>query len=191
MNRTEIINRLINFINGKKYLEIGTGNCINFDLIQCNIKLGVDPNPVKNYILSMTSDEFFKKNKENFDIIFIDGLHYQEQVYKDIINSLAILNNNGYIICHDMNPTNEKMQLIPMQVGEWTGDCWKTWVKLKNERDDLNMFVVDTDYGCGIITKGTQEKIIINDILNWNNFNIHKKEWLSLISIDDFKKIIL
>ena len=90
-----------------------------------------------------------------------------------------------------MNPTNEKMQLIPMQVGEWTGDCWKTWVKLKNERDDLNMFVVDTDYGCGIITKGTQEKIIINDILNWNNFNIHKKEWLSLISIDDFKKIIL
>ena len=39
----------------------------------------------------MSSDEFFLKNKDQFDIIFIDGLHVYEQVKRDIENSLIVL----------------------------------------------------------------------------------------------------
>lgn len=48
-----------------------------------------------------TSDKFFEINKEKFDLIYIDGSHEMEQVYKDISNSWACLNHNGIIICDD------------------------------------------------------------------------------------------
>ena len=36
----------------------------------------------------MTSDEFFKQNEDTYDVIFIDGLHTSDAVYRDINNSL-------------------------------------------------------------------------------------------------------
>jgi len=48
-----------------------------------------------------TSDMFFKNNKENFDLIYIDGSHEAPQVYKDLCNSWNNLNLNGIIICDD------------------------------------------------------------------------------------------
>ena len=54
------------------------------------------------------------------------------------------------------------------------------------ERDDLAMCVVDTDYGCGIITKGYQEKLDKIDDLNFNTFSQKRKEWLNLISPETF-----
>ena len=46
----------------------------------------------------MTSDEFFKNNKDQFDLIFIDGLHHYNQVKKDIINSVEVLKDGGIIL---------------------------------------------------------------------------------------------
>lgn len=49
----------------------------------------------------LSSDEFFKKNKKFFDVIYIDGDHKKSQVYKDISSAWRILNNKGLIICDD------------------------------------------------------------------------------------------
>jgi hypothetical protein len=192
MNRSEIIQNLIDKVQGKNYLEIGMGPGLNFSEIKCENKTCVDPNPTVPVTYKLTSDDFFLSNKEKFDVIFIDGLHWSEQVYKDIINSLNVLNDNGYIICHDMNPHSEFIQRYPqpMVESEWTGDCWKAWVKLKSERTDLNMAVVDTDYGCGVISKGKQKLIKINKELTWDDLNENRKELLNLISIQEFKTMI-
>ena len=48
-----------------------------------------------------TSDKFFEINREKFDLIYIDGSHEAQQVYKDISNSWACLNHNGIIVCDD------------------------------------------------------------------------------------------
>ena len=48
-----------------------------------------------------TSDKFFKNNSQKFDVIYIDGWHEANQVYKDINNSWDYLNVNGIIICDD------------------------------------------------------------------------------------------
>ena len=164
MTRTEIIQGLINKINGKRYLEIGMGPGTNFLQIKCEYKVCVDPTPTVPVTYELTSDAFFEQNNEMFDIVFIDGLHWSEQVYKDIVNSLNVLNEGGYIICHDMNPHLEFIQRYPQAIpeSEWTGDCWKAWVKLKTERNDLNMLVVDSDYGCGVISKGKQKLIKVS-----------------------------
>jgi hypothetical protein len=192
MTRTEIIQTLINRISAKKYLEIGIGCGFNHKTIQCDYKISVEPIPTVPVTHTMTSDDFFKQNNETFDVIFIDGLHWSEQVYKDITNSLNVLNDGGYIICHDMSPHSEIIQRYPQAIpeSEWTGDCWKAWVKLKTERNDLNMFVVDTDYGCGVITNGKQELINVNNELTWEDLNNNRTNLLNLISIDDFKKIL-
>jgi hypothetical protein len=190
MNRTEIIQRLINKISAKKYLEIGMGCGVNHNKIQCHYKLSVDPIPTVPVTHSMTSDDFFKQNNETFDIIFIDGLHWSEQVYNDIINSLNVLNDGGYIVCHDINPPDESHQIYPQPQTQanWTGDCWKAWVKVKSERNDLNMAVVNTDYGCGIIKRGKQELIKIGKEFNYDQFNNDRTNLLNLITIEEFIK---
>jgi hypothetical protein len=187
MNRTDIIQFIIDKVKAKKYLEIGMGPGTNFHSINCNYKICVDPSPQVPVSFVMTSDDFFDQNNDSFDVIFIDGLHEAKQVYKDITNSLHILNEGGYIICHDMNPYCEIIQKYPQeQDGEWTGDCWKAWVKLKTEKNDLNMYVVDTDYGCGIISRGAQPLLECDDNLTWNLLDSNRKKLLNLISVEEF-----
>lgn len=190
MVRWEIINKLIEKINAKKYLEIGVYHRWNFDAIICDYKIGVDPDTNIQCDYHMTSDQFFSQNTEIFDIIFIDGLHYSDYVERDINNSLKFLSNNGYIICHDMNPWNELVQLVPQQSASWTGDCWKAWVKIRSTNPNLSMFVIDTDCGCGVIREGAQELLNINCELTFENFEKYKKEWLNLISVTEFNSRI-
>lgn len=191
MNRTDIINSLIKKIDAQHYLEIGVANGTNFNKILCSNKIGVDPNTNSTATIHQTSDNFFKNNAQTFDIIFIDGLHFAEQVYRDINNSILSLSNNGYIICHDMLPPSEEYQLVPPVQNLWTGDCWKAWVVLRSTRPDLKMHTVDTDFGCGIISRGEQELIRIHNTqpLTWNDYVENKNHWMNIISTSRYKQI--
>jgi len=186
MKRTTLINHIVRKTRAKSYLEIGVWNGLNFQEISCRYKIGVDPDPESPATLKITSDDFFAQNKEKFDIVFIDGLHHADQVEKDILNALTVLNEGGTIICHDMNPAEEAHQVTPFNGGIWNGDCWKAFVKLRQERTDLVMFTVDTDYGCAIIKKGSQDPLIVDEEINYANFNKNRKSWLNLISVTDF-----
>lgn len=199
MRRKEIIQKLINKINAQSYVEIGLGSGGVFNSIKCKTKYGVDPEYGKTHDFSkgskcsfkpthpVTSDDFFLQNQEIFDVIFIDGLHEANQVEKDINNSLEVLSDNGFIICHDMSPESYAMQAVPRVQNQWTGDCWKAWVKLRSTNPNVKMFVVNTDKGCGVIQKGSQELLDLNNLdLTYENLNKHRKEWLNLISIEEF-----
>ena len=210
MNRTKIINHLSSKINAKSYLEIGVRIADeNFNKINVKNKIGVDPGieGCSEGTHTMTSDEFFEQNSEYFDVVFVDGLHEANQVERDIINSLKFLNPNGYIICHDINPLIEERQLLKHdprrqlyvktekekgnnKYALWNGDCWKAWVKLRNTRPDLQMFTVDCDYGCGVICKGYQEILNISELdINYANLVKNRKNWLNLISVEEFLRI--
>ena len=190
MKRLEIIQTLIDKIDAKNYLEIGLGGGENFKAIKCENKIGVDPNFKYENTLKITSDSFFEQNTKTFDVIFIDGLHWSEQVYRDIVNSAKVLSWYGYIICHDMNPHTEFMQKYPQErEGEWTGDCWKALVKLRTEENDLNISVVNTDYGCGIIKKGIKNSLKVDIDLTWKNLVKNKTNWLNLITVKEFIKL--
>jgi len=172
MTRSEIINRLIEKNGYKSYLEIGLDDTSNFRSINCESKESVDPYfvdasgsngerivcnsngellPHIKEVLTYrcTSDEFFDNTEKTYDIIFIDGLHSKEQVYKDIRNSLKHLNKNGIIVCHDSLPINENAQIVPRITQEWNGDVWKAILGMIDLGLDVN--VVDDDYGCALI----------------------------------------
>lgn len=199
LHRWDIINHFIEKFNYVNYLEIGVRNGDAFRRVIAEHKDGVDPGieganpPDVNY--PITSDDFFSLIKDHdikYDIIFIDGLHHDYQVYNDIKNSLNHLTPNGTIICHDMNPRWEIVQRKRFYpgVGTWNGDCWKAWVKLRTELVSYSMEVIDTDHGVGIIRKGVNNKLPITvdnfDELTFDMLDDNRSELLNLISVDQF-----
>jgi hypothetical protein len=186
MKRYDIINHLINLFGYKSYLEIGVKDPRkNFNRIKIGDKEGVDPAGKCKYV--MTSDEFFSKNEKSYDIIFIDGLHRDYQVYEDINNSLNFLKTNGTIVVHDCNPARESYQTEEFNGGRWTGTVWKAWVFLRATRSDLSMAVVDCDYGVGIIQSGFQRPLNIKkQNVNYQYLRKRRKKILNLISPEQF-----
>ena len=190
MNRTDIINHLIKLHSYKKYLEIGVQDYYqNLDKIDIELKHGVDPQPRNKCDYVMTSNKFFEQldDQYKYDIIFIDGLHLTEQVDLDLINSLKHLSENGTIVMHDCHPTDEREQFREQGSFGWMGDVWKSVAKLRRQRTDLEIEVIDTDCGCGIIRRTNIQQLHLGEFeLNWENYVKYQKEILNLISISDF-----
>lgn len=193
--RDELINYLIEKSQAKSYLEIGICDGTNHKKIKCLSKVGIDPVSSSNCVTHrVTSDSFFAKNKSNFDVIFVDGLHVNDQVYRDITNSLKFLNKNGFIVCHDMNPPSELHQRVPRPKNQrqWNGDCWKAWTKLRTERSDISMYVVDIDWGCGVIKYGKQELFEVkNETLDYSFLEKNRNKLLNLVTAEEFVSLNL
>jgi hypothetical protein len=192
MNRIDFINFLIKEFNYKNYLEIGCAFDECFNLIDINNKVGVDP--VRGGTIRKTSNDFFLENKDNFDIIFIDGLHHCDQVLLDIKNSINILNNEGIIIVHDCNPLNEDEQKVPYaNTNLWYGDVWKAIV-YNRQNKNIDISVGDFDFGCGVIKIRENSDIInicnnINE-LKYEEFDKNRKKWLRILKYEDLLKWI-
>ena len=190
-SRTEVIQKIIDKKNYKDYLEIGCDNDENFSQIRIKNKIGVDP--LKGGTLRMTSDQFFEKNKINFDIVFLDGLHIYEQTIKDINNSLKFLKNNGVILIHDCLPKKIWNQVVPRIYGHWNGDVWKAIVHSRTY-EFADTFTCKVDHGLGLIFKRKNSDRLELEKKNFKNlkfsdyFNNHKK-FMNPISHEDLDKI--
>ena len=189
--RTEIIQNIINKKNYEKYLEVGCDKDDNFSKIQAKIKVGVDPE--RGGTIRMTSDEFFKKNNEIFDIIFLDGLHTYEQTIKDIQNSLNIISDKGIILIHDCLPKKIWNQIVPRVYGHWNGDVWKAIVHSRTF-DQADTYTIIADHGLGIIFKRQNRNLLNLKITNFKKlkyadyYNNHMK-FMNLINYDNLEKI--
>jgi predicted O-methyltransferase YrrM len=75
----------------------------DFTKIENNFDLNVNELSKKNKInkIKSTSNIFFDNNNNYYDFIYVDGDHSNEQVFKDLENSWACLNNNGYLLIDD------------------------------------------------------------------------------------------
>jgi SAM-dependent methyltransferase len=160
MTRTDLLSKLVTIYGYKSYLEIGIASGSNFREVLIASKTGVDPDPAAQGTRCMTSDQFFAQNRRHFDLIFIDGLHERPQVDRDLQNSLKVLRGGGSIVLHDCNPISEEMQTVPQPLPKaaWTGDVWKSIALLRMHRPELSVWVVDTDWGCGIVQHGKQSQ---------------------------------
>lgn len=176
MKKEQIINNYIKERNVKSYLEIGYDKGYNFNAIKCNrkvcvdIKLPHDEIKSKNIeVVEMPSSQFFKENKEKFDVVFIDGDHRYAGCAEDIINASKI---SKFVIMHDVNPREEKYALDERKFAEWYGLCYRVFY-------DLIAMGLKVDYhpedcGLGIIEFNEP----INEIIPNN------------ISFEEYKKTI-
>ena len=190
--RWDLIQFLINKYDYSTYLEIGCDKDQSFSKIKISHKVGVDP--ISGGTIRKTSDEFFKSNKEKFDIIFIDGLHHYEQVIVDINNALSVLNDNGHILVHDCLPRTIAHQAIPRYRGSWNGDVWKSIVELRTKKY-LDVFTCEIDFGVGIIQKKINSNLLELKIDNFKNLKFkdyyhRNKEFMNVISYSEALKKI-
>ena len=191
-SRIEIIQEIINKKQFKKYLEIGCDRDENFSRIKVNQKIGIDP--IRGGTHRMTSDDFFKKNTENFDIVFLDGLHTYEQTIKDIDNSLKVINNSGVIIVHDCLPRKIWNQIVPRIYGHWNGDVWKAIVHSRTYKQ-ADTYTCIADHGLGIIFKRKNRNLLDLSIKNFKTlkfsdyYKFHKK-YMNPISHDLLREIL-
>ena len=154
MNHLEIINYLIEKNNYKSYLEIGVEYGTNFNSIRWEHKECCDTcecvsSPSCNVDYIMTSDEMFEQMSDDkkYDIIFIDAMHDESYVDRDVENSMKHLNENGVICLHDSLPISEdcakKYSTYSNNRGTWCGDVFKSIVKLN--QTNLNYITVNND----------------------------------------------
>ena len=125
----------------------------------------------KVHLHQMTSDDFFARRSSilgdsKIDVALVDGLHTYEQAYKDVLNCLEVLSPSGIIIMHDCNPPSARIALRAHSHSEalkqfpadgdfrWCGDVWKAIVLLRSLHTELQTFVLDTDFGLGIVSRG-------------------------------------
>jgi len=179
-DRRQVLQSIINYADAKNYLEIGVEYGTIFTRLKVVKKIAVDPNlqvsRVRKLIdfwqgrrakyFNLTSDDFFAWHSDLFkdekiDVAFIDGLHTYEQSLRDVENCLKFLSPRGVVIVHDCNPQSAAAAQSKRPPAEesrkWNGDVWKTIVHLRSQRNDLKVFVLDSDQGLGIISFGQPE----------------------------------
>ncbi len=195
MKRHQFLNHVIKLHWGDRtdvcYLEIGVRNNYTFRRVNSTFKCGVDP----KYSASFrgTSDEFFKVNKRSrkltFDLIFIDGLHQREQVVHDALNAMICLNPGGIVIVDDCRPREEVQQErddTPNGRKFWCGDVWKAIADLRQDLN-LDICVVDEGWGFGVVLPRNNSNLLggIVEILTWESYLGHRREYLNLIPLDN------
>jgi hypothetical protein len=198
MHRLEIINIFIKKYNFNSYLEIGVSVGDVLDHVEIKNKLGVDPDSVAygygggdSPMIFKESDDFFKELNDEikYDIIFIDGLHKREQVFRDIVNSIKHLTENGVIILHDCNPPTQDNATPEYNGGLWNGTVYLGYIDAIKTYN-LNNYTIDCDWGCGVILPknvnlNLERKYITDD---WEYFDINRFDLLNLITVDEFLK---
>ncbi len=193
---------------GKVFEIIHGPNKIGVDPVAPAKKVKAVLGPHTKYF-QKTSDDFFDQDakdvfKKRIDVAFIDGLHEYKQVLKDINNTLDYLADDGVIIVHDCSPWSKASAIRAFSFAEakeiaqrdqykdwdggWTGDVWKAIGELKSTRDDLEIFVLDCDCGLGVIRKGSQKLIELQNIdgLEYEDLVRDKEKILNLKKPDYF-----
>lgn len=189
VSRTEVLNVLISVNGLDSYLEIGVAGGENLAQIIAPIRQSVDPCADATY--QMTSDDFFALSLglDRYDVIFIDGLHEEDQCRRDLEHALARLSDRGWIVAHDANPPTEWHQR-PVQQFEpgshWNGTVWKALIRFRSEHPELELCTLDLDSGCALLRRRTGKvrpdaAPALPDTLDWAFFAEHRRELLNLV----------
>jgi hypothetical protein len=135
-----------------------------------------------------------KSKNQKFDVIFIDSFHTVDYTIRDLETALTLVSDRGIIIMHDCFPDKESL-IGPWHLGNWCGQTYEGYIRFLLTHNNLENFVMDIDYGCGIIRPFYKSEIKndfvidLNKLNDWNYFWSNHKVLLNLISIDKISAI--
>lgn len=132
-----------------------------------------NPSNINNRYFEEDSAVFFDRRGAflqrigGLDVVLVDGLHTFEASLNDVRQSLRYLKPSGVIIMHDCYPksaiaampvsdgiTPEDIMAMEAYEGVWNGDVYKTILYLRRAHAAMvDVLVIDTDYGLGIVRK--------------------------------------
>lgn len=170
---TGVLSDALNFPGARFVLDVGVNAADSFMTVT-NLN---PPGPRSQQSLKyfqMTSDEFFEQHAREviahrgIDVAFVDGLHEWRQAVRDVENCLQYLNDGGVIVMHDCSPNRaivatpyselEQARKLPEWDGTWTGDVYRAVLWLRSQRCDLEVQVLDCDWGVGLVRRAETRK---------------------------------
>ena len=180
--RVRLLNQLIQSRGFTSYLEIGVGSGRTFHAVHASRKVGVDP--LGHVGVKATSDRWFARNRQRFDLVFIDGLHHKDQVLRDVQNALHVLTPRGIVVLHDCLPSGRRQQQCPRPPGlsAWNGDVWKAVVELRR-RPDLDTAVLDEDHGLGVLfPRPNSSPLAVGNEPSFDDYRHHRRKLLRVVN---------
>ena len=190
MLRHEFIQRVIDMIPNARYLEIGVSTGETFTRIKARMKTGVDPvyafdfeanaeaDDTAHYEV-MTSDAFFQKTIERgvkkFDVVFLDGLHTFEQILKDLLAAVHVVEDSGIIVIDDVIPSDYTASVgdVPTMFAlrraagsadaSWMGDVYKIVWFVAMYMPFFNYATIKENHGQMVLWRGAN-RAIENDV---------------------------
>ena len=184
------INQLISDMKYTSYLELGVGREGNtWNYVFCSTKRGVDTHVVGDNIVNLSTDEYFQKYQDTFDVIYIDACHEKTQVYRDYISSYSVLNRGGIMLFHDVHPNCEASTSMT-----GCGDVYELWMNMCDAHSDLRIIAENvgsineetTDDGLGVLFKDLHSPVLRNSGASrgWNYYSDNRHKYVDSISVN-------
>lgn len=141
------------------------------------------------------------RSGERFDLVFIDPFHTYESSLRDIVFGLQLVKPNGTILIHDCSPPHPACAVPEFFYGEWCGVTYAAYLDVVLFAEGAQYATVDSDYGCGIISKHPGLSRLVgscpdpNLTAKWRKLDLaqkyafldeHRSELLRLVSPEDF-----
>jgi hypothetical protein len=93
------------------------------------------------------------RSGERFDLVFIDPWHTYASSQRDLVFGLQLVSGAGIVLVHDCSPPNPTCAEPEFRPGEWCGVTFAAYLDLMLFNSELHYLTVDSDYGCGVISK--------------------------------------
>lgn len=169
MRKYEIASLLARQLGFSSYLEIctpttgGTFALVDREQFQRVVRLMyrcptsfTDGEPVELATAEESAEALYAKlmrSGEKFDLVFVDPFHSYASSLRDLVFALQLVRDDGVVMVHDCNPPNGAVAQMECRDGDWCGVTFAAYLDVVLFSEGLSHFTVDTDYGCGVISK--------------------------------------
>jgi hypothetical protein len=137
-----------------------------------------------------------------YDVILVDPWHGYEASLRDMHLALSVLSEGGVLVVHDCSPQSLDLAGPSFVGGCWCGMTYAALIDFVAGEPDLDVYTVDTDYGCAILRKRSPGVPLRPDpeaLKGWKAigadfrdrfrfFDAHRGELLNLVTIRKFLK---
>jgi hypothetical protein len=147
--------------------------------------------------------ESIREEGRIFDVALIDSWHEFGTSWRDLVEGFRLIRAGGSLVVHDGLPPSAEIAVPQYVPGEWCGVSYRAYVDFISERNDLAVYTVDTDYGCGVIRKLAEPSQAnatgagLELLCDWRSkrddpmaafafFQAHKRVLVNLITTDEF-----
>ena len=151
----EVLRQIHESVEPASYLEIGVRHGRSLALAACPA-IGVDPAPQVSVtlpesarVMETTSDRFFEDGPGDLlpsapDLVFIDGMHLFEFALRDFMHVEHLSTPATVVVIDDIFPNHPGQADRERKTRVWTGDVWKLYLCLQENRPDLSLLALDT-----------------------------------------------
>jgi len=222
VTRPSVLRRLVNLYDAPRYLEVGVAHGHTFDRVPASRKVAVDPQFRFDHVAAQAehegteyhqvpSDTYFAEivdPDEQFDVIYLDGLHVADQTLRDLQNALLHLQPRGVIVIDDTRPPSH-LAAIPdlddfraarrrlgSSANAWMGDVFKVVWFVASFMPGLDYATIENNHGQTVLWRRTATTTVRPTLtsaqvaaLTFDDLLLHE-EVLRLARFGDIRKAV-